>query len=55
MEGINNSVTNLMCELGHDLNLCQNLQGIHDAFPVSEWEEEFQVVANQFGLTMPKN
>jgi hypothetical protein len=53
-DGGQNMVTNLMRELGHDLNLCQHLQGIHDAFPVSEWEEKFQEVAREFGLVMPK-
>jgi hypothetical protein len=49
-----NVVTNLLCELGHDLKLCEYLQHIHDVFPVRQWEKKFEEVAREFDLVMPE-
>lgn len=38
-------------KLGHDVDLCQRLQWIHDEFGVEAWEERFANLAEGLGLT----
>jgi hypothetical protein len=40
-------------ELGLNVNLCQDLQDIHDEENVDRWEEKFEDVAGKYGLTVP--
>lgn len=38
-------------EQGHDLLLVRRLQRVHDLYsPVDQWEREFVIVAEEFGL-----
>ena len=44
----------LIVELGHDLDLVEALENIHDLKPVSLWEQSFRRLARKFSLTLPK-
>jgi hypothetical protein len=45
-----NSVTLLIEELGHDIELVKALQAVHDDAAVAAWETKLQQVAADFGL-----
>jgi len=36
-----------------DVSLLDELQCIHDDFPIEEWESQFEAVAEAYQLTMP--
>lgn len=44
-------LTELLMDMGHDIDLCKRLQNTHDSNSVDEWEEDFQEVAREFNLT----
>lgn len=44
-------LNDLLNELGHDIVLARELQGVHDCAGVTEWEYELEVVAAKFNLT----
>lgn len=39
--------------LGLNVDLCQDLQNVHDNNDVSQWENRLKVVADKYGLTVP--
>ena len=45
-----NAVTLLMEELGHDINLVQALQSVHDDAEVALWEGRLKQIAEDFGV-----
>lgn len=54
MEGRNISDPDIAAaieEAGHDLNLVDRMQGVHDFYGPGEWEHEFQRVASPQSLT----
>jgi len=45
-------LTKVFTDLGHEIKLVLALQKIHDNYEVPEWEEQFQRVADKFGLVL---
>ncbi len=45
-----NIISDLLVDLGHDLDLCRILQSIHDAYDIEEWEDEFREIAKMYDL-----
>lgn len=48
-----NELSELLFELGHDLDLVESLQSIHDCNPVECWEGCWRSLAEKHGLKMP--
>ena len=46
-------VRNLLLKLGVNPAFAQIMQGVHDGVKPSQWEENFQAVAEAFNLTLP--
>jgi hypothetical protein len=56
MEGTSagyDEIADVIRDSGHDVDVAQDMQHCHDGFPVEEWENRFQIVANKYGLKIP--
>lgn len=40
---------------GHDIGLVKDIQFIHDNYSVKEWPEQFTLLADKHGFTIPEN
>jgi len=48
---VGDEVSLVLEKYGHDVNLCGQMQVVHDNYEPHQWEGEFARVAKEFGLT----